>query len=171
MKKICRKEWNNILTLACAIALLPPMWAVASSYFGMTTGPVALACAAVYVANGNRAQDGIKISMGFLCGDIWAYFALKVMNIMPLNQNVELFITLFILGALAVVLGNICRKVIYLPSWLGGWAIGLIIMGPVGIASLESLPFQIGISMIIGVWYIGVGVDKFQKILLKFYDR
>ena len=45
-------------TLALGIALLPPIWAVLSSAVGITTGAVALICAGVYVANGNKTQDG-----------------------------------------------------------------------------------------------------------------
>lgn len=166
-----RKEWPNILTLAFGIALLPPSWAVISQYFGITTGSVALICAGVYVANGNKIEDGVRISIGFLCGDIWACCALKIMSIMQLNANVELFITLFVLGGLAVIVSSLFSKWIYLPAWLCGWAIGLTIMTPVGINNLGSLPIQIGVSMLAGVWYVGTGVDKFQRLLLKLFDK
>lgn len=171
MKKICRKDWENILTLALGIALLPAVWAVVSKYIGITTGSVALICAAVYVTNGNKLQDGIRISIGFICGDIWACCALKIMDIMRFNPDVELFITLFILGGLAVIIASVCKRWIYLPAWLCGWAVGLTIMAPVGIGKLGSLPVQIAAAMLAGVWYVGAGVDKFQKLILKSFRQ
>lgn len=161
-----KTKWIHIVTLALGIALLPPLWAVLAPYIGITTGAVALICAGVYVSNGNKIEDGLKISIGFLCGDIWAFTALKIMDIININANVELFTTLFILGALAVVIASMLPKIIFLPSWLCGWAIGLTIMAPVGLEKIGTLPIQIGVAMLVGVWYVGAGVDKFQKILL-----
>lgn len=39
-------------------------------------------------------------------------------------------------------------------------------MGPMKIAELGMLPVQIGAAMIAGVFYVGVGVDAFQKCLV-----
>lgn len=166
-----KNEWINILTLAMGIALLPPLWAVISPHLGITTGAVALICAGLYVANGNKIKDGVKISIGFLCGDIWACLALKLMDIIKIDIEIELFIVLFILGGLAVIIGCLLSKAIYLPAWLCGWAIGLTIMAPVGIGRLGSLPIQIGASMLAGVWYVGAGVDKFQRFLIKICNK
>lgn len=140
-------------------------------YFGVSTGAVALICAGLYVANGNNIKNALKISLGFLCGDIWAVTALKLMDIMQFNEDAELYITLFVLGGLAVIIGSVLEKWIFVPSWLCGWAIGLTIMAPVGIDAIGSLPIQIGVAMLAGVWYVGVGVDAFQKLLLKGLKR
>ena len=40
-------------------------------------------------------------------------------------------------------------------------------MGPLSIDSLGTLPIQIGASMIAGVVYVGIGVDAFQKFIIK----
>jgi len=61
------------------------------------------------------------------------------------------------------------RKYVFLPAWLCGWAIGLTILTPIGLEKMGSIPVQIGISMIVGVWYVGVGVDKFQRFVLKLF--
>ena len=132
---------------------------------------MALICAGLYVANGNNIKNALKISLGFLCGDIWAVTALKLMDIMQFNEDAELYITLFVLGGLAVIIGSVLEKWIFVPSWLCGWAIGLTIMAPVGIDAIGSLPIQIGVAMLAGVWYVGVGVDAFQKLLLKGLKR
>ena len=161
------EKTKNKLTLALGIALLPPIWAVLSPYIGVTTGAVALICAGVYVANGNKVSDALKIAIGFLLGDIWAVIAIFVMEKMGLNPNLELYLTLFVMGGLAVLIGESIPKFIFTPAWLCGWAIGLTIMGPMAIADIGTLPLQIGAAMIAGVVYVGIGVDAFQKWLLK----
>ena len=166
-----KEKWMNILTLAFGIALMPPLWAVICPHFGVSTGAVALICAGLYVANGNKIKDALKISLGFLCGDIWAVTALKLMDIMQFNEDAKLYITLFVLGGLAVIIGSVLEKWIFVPSWLCGWAIGLTIMAPVGIDAIGSLPIQIGVAMLAGVWYVGVDVDAFQRLLLKWLKK
>lgn len=156
-----------MLTLALGIALLPPIWAVLAPVIGVTVGAVALICAGVYVSNGNKKEDALKIAIGFLLGDIWAVIAIFVMEKLTFNPNVELYCTLFVMGGLAVIIGETLHKIIFTPAWLCGWAIGLTIMGPMKIAEIGSLPIQIGAAMLAGVFYVGVGVDAFQKLLLK----
>lgn len=68
------------LTLAFCIALFPPIWAVIAPNINVSTGAVALICAGLYVTNGNKSSDAVKISIGFLLGDFWAVFALKIME-------------------------------------------------------------------------------------------
>ena len=156
-----------MLTLALGIALLPPIWAVLAPVIGVTVGAVALICAGVYVSNGNKKEDALKIAIGFLLGDIWAVIAIFVMEKLTFNPNVELYCTLFVMGGLAVIIGETLHKIIFTPAWLCGWAIGLTIMGPMKIAEIGSLPIQIGAAMLAGVFYVGVGVDAFQKLLLR----
>lgn len=161
----------NILTLALGIALLPPIWAVLSPVFGVTTGAVALICAGLYVTNGNKVRDAFKITVGFLCGDCWAVLAIFIMEKLGLNPSLELFLTLCVLGGVAVLVGENLPKIIFTPSWLCGWAIGLTIMGPLKMAELGTLPIQIGAAMIAGVVYVGIGVDAFQKMLIKLFGK
>lgn len=162
-----RENRIRMLTLALGIALLPPIWAVLSPYMGISTGAVALICAGLYVANGNQRKDAWKITIGFLCGDLWAALAVWLMEALPFHPNAELYGTLFVLGGLAVIIGETFSKYIYVPSWLCGWAIGLTIMGPMKMQDIGTLPLQIGAAMIAGVVYVGIGVDAFQKMLLK----
>ena len=162
-----KEKWQRILTLALGIALLPPIWAILAPVIGITTGAVALICAAVYVANGNKIKDAVKIAIGFLCGDLWAVAAIFIMEKLPWNPTLELFLTLFVMGGIAVIIGETCHKFIYTPSWLCGWAIGLTVMGALPTAELGTLPLQIGAAMLAGVFYVGVCVDAFQKLLLK----
>ncbi len=156
----------NILTLALGIAFMPPIWAVLAPYIGITTGSVALICAGVYVTNGNKRQDAFKILSGFIMGDLWAVIALWIMEKATLNPNVELYFTLFIMGGIAVIVGETFHRYIFTPAWLCGWAIGLTILGPLNTASFGTLPVQIGVAMAVGILYVGVGVDAFQKVVL-----
>ena len=44
---------REVLTLALLIAIMPPIWAVFSPYFGISVGPIALIAAGrVHVENG-----------------------------------------------------------------------------------------------------------------------
>ena len=155
-----------MLTLAFGIALLPPIWAVLAPVIGVSTGAVALICAGLYVTNGNKREDAFKISAGFLLGDLWAVIAVAVMEKLTWNPNVELYLTLFVMGGLAVIIGESFGKYFFTPSWLCGWAIGLTIMGPMSLNEIGMLPIQIGVAMIAGVVYVGIGVDAFQKFLV-----
>lgn len=158
---------KEVWTLALGIALLPPIWAVLAPHIGVQTGAVALICAGLYVANGNKAEDGARISVGFLMGDVWAVLALLLMHLSTLGSDLTLFLVLFFMGGLAVIISSFMPRFVNLPSWLCGWAIGLTIMGPLGYGALGSYPVQIGTAMLVGVWYVGWGVDKFQHLLLK----
>lgn len=161
MKKI------RILTLAFCIGFMPPIWALLAPVIGVATGSVALICAGLYVANGNKRQDTFRICAGFLLGDIWAFLAIWVMETLQWYPNIELYLTLFIMGGLAVIIGETFARVIFTPAWLCGWAIGLTIMGPMKMDQLGNLPIQIGIAMLVGVIYVGVGVDAFHKFLMR----
>lgn len=129
MEKKCVEERNmedkqkktvNMLTLAFGIAFMPPIWAVLAPFIGIGTGSVALICAGLFVANGNRRQDTVKISVGFLLGDLWAYIAVWVMETLQWNPNVELYVTLFVMGGLAVIVSETFSSMIYTPAWLCG---------------------------------------------------
>lgn len=157
----------NKLALAFAIASMPPIWAVLSPYIGVQTGAVALIVAGVYVTNGNKREDAVKIIIGFLLGDLFSVIAIWLMENMPFSANVDTYLVLFVLGAAAVMIGESLPKVIFTPGLLCGWAIGLTIMGPLGTAGMGSFPLQIAASMAAGVVYVGIGVDIFQRWLVR----
>lgn len=158
---------KNLLALMLCISTIPMVWAVFSPLMGISTGAVSLICAAVYSANGNKRKDGLKLSLGFLCGDLWAVLLIFLTEKLNLHSELKEFVTLFIFGSLAVLISEILKKFISLPALLGGWAVGMLIMAPLGIHKLSTLPFQIGISMLVGVWYIGEGVNILHGIICK----
>ena len=166
-----KEKWINVFTLAFTVALLPPIWAVASTYVGVTVGAVALICAGLFAVLNNDIKMALPVSIGFLCGDLWAVIAAKIMGASTLGPNITVYLTLFVLGGLAVIIGSVLDKFIFVPAWLCGWAIGLTIMGPMDSTALGTMPFQIAAAMLAGVWYVGVVGDLFQKLLIKIFSK
>ncbi len=162
--KTDRKE---VLTLAALIAVLPPLWAVISPYIGISVGPVALICAGIYATNGNKFKDAHKIALGYLAGDIWALIVFEIMAHTPLNANLTLFLSLAVFGFILVIISSKWANIIHMPSWLTGWAIGMLAMNLDKTTPVLSLTVQIGVAMLAGVYYVGALLDKIHKILNK----
>ena len=156
---------NPKLALAISIGLLPPIWAVLSSHAGITCGAVALICAGIYVTAGNKVELGLPMSLGFLLSDLMAVGALWLMENLPFGADVNTFLTLAVLGFCAVLLCTNLEKVFFLPAVLSGWAVGLTVMGPLGFANLGTVPIQVAIAMLAGVWYAGYAVDVFSRFI------
>jgi hypothetical protein len=159
-----RKE---TLTLALLIEVMPPAWAVISPYLGNSVGPVALICAGIYATNGNKFKDAHKIALGYLAGDIWALIAFEIMAHTPINPDLTLFLTLAVFGFILVVISNKFSNIIHMPSWLTGWAIGMLTMNLDKTTPVMSLTVQIAIAMLVGVYYVGALLDKVHRILNK----
>ena len=159
-----RKE---TLTLALLIAIMPPAWAVLSPYIGISVGPVALICAGIYAANGNKFKDAHKIALGYLAGDIWALIAFEIMAHTPINPDLTLFLSLAVFGFILVIISDRFRNIIHMPSWLTGWAIGMLAMNLDTSTPVMSLTVQIAVAMLVGVYYVGALLDKVHRILNK----
>ena len=99
--------------------------------------------------------------------EIWAVLAIWIMETLSINPNVELYCVLFVLGGLAVLIGESLPKWIFVPSWLCGWGDRSCVDGTLSVAELGSLPIQIGVAMIAGIVYVGIGVVALQKWLVK----
>lgn len=158
---------KEVLTLALLIAILPPIWAVASPYLGNTVGPIALICAGIYATNGNKFQDAHKIALGYLAGDIWALIVTYIMSITPFNADLTLFVLLAVFGFVLVIIASKFEDIIHMPSWLAGWAIGMLTMNLDKVTPLTSLAVQIGIAMLVGVYYVGALLDYIHKLILR----
>ena len=159
-----RKE---TLTLALLIAVMPPAWAVVSPYLGNSVGPVALICAGIYATNGNKFRDAHKIALGYLAGDIWALIAFEIMAHTPINPDLTLFLTLAVFGFILVIVSSKFEKFIYMPSWLTGWAIGMLTMNLDKTTPVMSLTVQIAVAMLVGVYYVGALLDLVHRSLNK----
>ena len=159
-----RKE---TLTLALLIAVMPPAWAVVSPYLGNSVGPVALICAGIYATNGNEFKDAHKIALGYLAGDIWALIAFEIMAHTPVNPDLTLFLTLAVFGFILVIVSSKFEKFIHMPSWLTGWAIGMLTMNLDKTTPVMSLTVQIAVAMLVGVYYVGALLDLVHRSLNK----
>ena len=155
---------KEILTLALLIAVMPPAWAVLSPYLGNTVGPVALICAGIYATNGNKFKDAHKIALGYLAGDIWALIAFEIMAHTPINPDLTLFLTLAVFGFILVVISARFENIIHMPSWLTGWAIGMLTMNLDTNTPVLSLTVQIAFAMLVGVYYVGALLDRVHKL-------
>ncbi len=72
MERKMTEKIKNAMPLAISIGLLPPLWAVVSSWVGIEFGWVALACGGIYVAAGddvkNRTRNIIRVFTGMYLG-------------------------------------------------------------------------------------------------------
>ena len=158
---------REVITLALLIAVMPPLWAVLSPYMGISVGPVALICAGIYATNGNKFEDAHKIALGYLAGDIWALIVNQIMAHTPLNPDLTLFLAFAVFGFILVIISSRFANIIHMPSWLTGWAIGMLAMNLDTTTPVLSLTVQIGAAMLAGVYYVGALLDKVHRLLNK----
>jgi len=158
-----------VLLLAILIALIAPFWAAASGALGLLTGPVALISAGLYVANGCNVKNGLKITLGFLAGNVWAYFVMLCMGALAPNIGFSpyllLFIVLFVFVIVAVFIASYLDKIFDLSAWLSGWAVTLTIMN-LSTHDQLTLLWQIAVAMVAGVWFVGVLITSTHKYLV-----
>lgn len=158
---------REVITLALLIAVMPPLWAVLSPYMEISVGPVALICAGIYATNGNKFEDAHKIALGYLAGDIWALIVNRIMAHTPINPDLTLFLALAVFGFILVIISSKFANIIHMPSWLTGWAIGMLAMNLDTATPVLSLTVQIGAAMLAGVYYVGALLDKVHRLLNK----
>lgn len=155
---------KELFAFAFSVAFLPPFWAVVSPYVGVSTGAVALICAGVFAAGGSNPKDALKTSLSFLTGDVWAVLSLWLQQKLPLPANLGLYTIFFALGGVAVLVCGALPRIFHTPSWLAGWAIGVTIIP--SFDAMGTLPVQIGVAMLVGVYYVGLGCAALQNRLL-----
>ena len=160
------------LPTAIGVALLPPIWAVLSELCGIEFGWIALATAGIYVAAGDNIKNGLSISGGFLMGCVWGYVATKILkHYSCINHYLLLFSVLCIMGFICVILAfTILEKVVFLPAWLGSWAIALGTFGQADTSAMGITFIKLFIAMLVGVWYIGAFNNYFQNFIRKKMD-
>lgn len=165
------KKFTGIALLALLIAVIAPLWAALSGYFGLLVGAVALICAGIYVANGSQIKNALKITLGFLAGNVWAYLVLQtmgaIMGAMTISFHLLLFLTLFVFAIAAVFIACYLEKIFDLSAWLAGWAVTLTIIPLSTAVSMENMLLQIGIAMVAGVWVVGVLITSAHGYLVK----
>jgi len=161
------KKFTVVALLALLVAVIAPLWATLAAFqFGLMTGAVALICAGVYVANGSILKNALKITLGFLAGNFWAWFVMLTLGKFGMTP-LSFFCTLFVYVIVAVFISMYLDTVFDLSSWLAGWAITLTLLGPVHPGEYGKWLLHIGIAMVAGVWLIGVLITQAHGFLLK----
>lgn len=165
MKKFIQ-HFDQTLATAAFIAIIPPLWAVISPTFGIETGAVALICAGVFTAEGNHADRAFKIMVGLLIGIPWGMIALWLTPF-PGLHSLNQFLNLCVLGAISILICGWTRVGQYVDStaWLVGWAITILVLGHEKLADWHWLPLHLALSMIVGVYLIGVGGLHFNNLV------
>ena len=123
---------------------------------------VQLIVSALYVMSDNQLSSALPLTLGLLLGDVWARLSIKLLSLTILPHDLELFLILAIQGGLAVILSAPISKWLSCPAWLCGWAIGLTVPAPLKVALANEYCFQIGIAMVIGIWYIDALLNLLQ---------
>ncbi|MCL2068121.1 MAG: DUF1097 family protein [Treponema sp.] len=160
-------KFKVIGLLALLVAVIAPLWATLSGLLGLKTGAVALITAGLYVANGIKIENALKITLGFLAGNFWAFFVVKTMMAVGggINPNLLLFLTLFVYAIVAVFIACYLDKIFDLSAWLAGWAVTLSLLPP-NPAEHFTMVLHIAIAMVAGVWLVGVLITSAHKYLL-----
>ena len=70
-------------------------------------------------------------------------------------------------GFNAVVISQAFPNFFNMPAWLAGWAIGMLAMNLDQITPLSSLTVQIGVAMLVGIYYVGALIDKLHRLINK----
>ena len=79
--------------------------------------------------------------------------------------DLTLFVLLAVFGFVLVLISSKFENIIHMPSWLAGWAIGMLTMNLDKVTPLTSLTVQIGIAMLVGVYYVGALLDYIHKLI------
>lgn len=160
---------NPTIALALFVATIPSLWAVAAPFVGVTVGAAALITGGFFMASGNDPKNKWRELFGMWLGIPWGMMAVTFPGLTGWPKT-TLFVTLFVLGALAVLISGMpgIRNWVDTAAWLTGWAISIIILslngGP---AKFGTMPLQIAGAMLAGIFIVGVLVRIIVDALSK----
>lgn len=103
-------------------------------------------------------RKALKICLGLLVGIPWSIIALRF-SPLPGNHSVSQFLILCILGAVSILICGftIIGQLVDSTAWLCGWAITILVLGHEAMVNWHCLPLHLALSMLAGVYLIGVG--------------
>jgi hypothetical protein len=164
-------KFGVVLMLALLIAIIAPAWAVFGTFvLGFAVAPAALISAGIYVADGAQVAHSPKITLGFIMGNFWAYFVVKLLGVVGGPSPLNLFLILFCLVIVAVFIAMFFDKVFDLSAWLTAWAGTLIVLTlplAAGALSPETALLQMGISYVAGVFVVGLPILQLHGVIVK----
>lgn len=164
---------NNIikmLMLALSVSIFVPIWGTFHAYIGINNAWVAFVSAAVFFAAGHNIREVVKVSLSHILGMFWGLAVLYIIDASLLNINVILymFIVLAIFGFASVLITNIGISLVsHTPSLFAGWAVAFVVFDGMPISEWKGSCLDVGLALVIGVWFVGVGISQFQMLLIK----
>ena len=170
--KIKTKE---TISLLLSIGLIVPIWGTFHDLIGIKLVWPAFASSALFFASNCKLKDSINIAVSHLIGIGWGIIFFTILNLPQLqlydNRSV-LFCTLCFLGVLAVIVSNMGINVVsHLPSIFSGWAITVGTLDGVPIKDWGILPVDTFLSIMVGIFIIGVGISQLQELLLRMSQK
>lgn len=162
---------KEVLTLLLSVGIIVPIWGTFHSLIGIEMTWPAFASSALFFAANCKIEDSMNIAFGHAVGVVWGMMFLNILNFTGFAQydsQVVLFITLCILGMLAVFVTSIGFKLLsHLPSLFSGWAITVGALGSTSLVNWGNQPLDVLLSTAAGIFIVGVGISKIQSYLLK----
>ncbi|MGE5626897.1 MAG: NAD(P)H-dependent oxidoreductase [Solirubrobacterales bacterium] len=166
---------KEMIFLALSVGIFVPIWCTFHSFIGINIVWAAFASAAIYFAAGHKLNDAINVAVGHVMGLGWGiafFILLSRVEFKTYNSDVVLFVVLFMLGVLSVIVTHLGIKLIsHLPSLFCGWAVAVGILGNISIKNWGNTPLDILFSLLIGVFFLGIGISQFQQLLLKLFHN
>ena len=99
---------NPTIALALFVATIPSLWAVVAPFVGVTVGAAALITGGFFVASGNDPKNKWRELFGMWLGIPWGMMAVTFPGLTGWPKT-TLFVTLFVLGALAVLISGMLQ--------------------------------------------------------------
>lgn len=124
---------------------------------------------------GHQLKDAINITLTHILGLGWGVAVLTLMNRPEVQEGNTLllsFVILCVFGILSVIVTNIGIKLLsHTPSLFSGWAIGFATLGGVAVDEWQTICIDVIGALIIGIWFVGVGISQFQSFLIKLSNK
>jgi len=160
---------RKIVLLALCVGIFVSLWGTTHQYMGIVLAWPAFISAAVFFAAGHQLKDSFKVAIGHIIGLLWGISFLCLLKFSPfgvVDPQILLFLVLASLGFLAVIITHVGIDLFsHIPSLFSGWAITVAVLGGKNIALCGMDIIQIGLSMIMGIFFIGVGISQSHLFL------
>lgn len=169
------KSFKELIFLACSVGIFVPIWGVFHANIGIKAGWPAFVSAAFFFAMGHKSSDIPKVLIGLLLGICWGmlFFALPHQPLLQFqNHQWTMLVVLSLLGIASVIITSSKAEVFsHLPSLFCGWAITVAILANVPIDNWTRNAFDLYLSLVGGVLFLGVGISGTNSLLLKFFTN
>lgn len=169
------EKLKSTLFLALSVGIFVPLWGTFHGYVGIENTWAAFASAAIFFATGAKLKDSIKVAACNAIGLLWGLIFLYVIQLPALqgySSTLVIFATLGVLGICAILVTSIGIPIICdSASLFGGWAVGVGALGGISVEKWAYIPVDILLSLLVGVFFVGVGISQLHGLLLKLFGN